>query len=516
MQTFSQKNVVFIPLVMLTLAMIAAYLMLIGSGFYTEVDIPAIILFGICILFLTGSKAFYWLCFPVCLLYALYAPIGLTFGPPSYQYVASVFATDLQESKEFFSQLPLFNLLATPTILSCLLGLHYLARRYAIHFHKNRLFITISIAALFSQIPASQFIHEGTKSIQQVKVELERLNRLTIESEWGKSSLNAHYDDYVLIIGESARKDYHHAYGYPAPNTPFMSSAKGTLINGFTSGGTNTIASLKLMLTKPDTQKWEGNYGLTMIDLIKSAGIRTYWLSNQGYLGDYATPISSIASKSDEKFFLKSRESFDPDALNTSDFELLPKFNTLISTPYQGKRFIVLHLYGSHPITCDRLTDYPKLFDDEKISKKYHNVNCYVSSIKKTDALIEKVYRQLQQHYEQTSRTFSLIYFSDHGLAHDIRDDNIVIHNSSGKSKLHFDIPLFKISSDDTERREYHVFKSGLNFTDGIARWIGISNTKLNPNADLFSNQPDPDDYGLKKMIETFKAELDPAIVIPE
>ncbi len=33
-----------------------------------------------------------------------------------------------------------------------------------------------------------------------------------------------------------------------------MSSAKGTLIDGLTSGGTNTIASLRLMLTKPDTE----------------------------------------------------------------------------------------------------------------------------------------------------------------------------------------------------------------------------------------------------------------------
>ena len=75
----------------------------------------------------------------------------------------------------------------------------------------------------------------------------------------------------MLIIGESARKDYHHAYGYPSENTPFMSQANGTLIDGFTSGGTNTIASLRLMLTKPDTKNWESNYELGLIDLIKSA-----------------------------------------------------------------------------------------------------------------------------------------------------------------------------------------------------------------------------------------------------
>ena len=108
-----------------------------------------------------------------------------------------------------------------------------------------------------------------------------------------------------------------------------------------------------------------------------------------------------------------------------------------------------------------------------------------------------------------------MVYFSDHGLAHHIENDNIVIHNSSGKSKRHYDIPLFKISSDDTERKEYQVFKSGLNFTDGIANWIGIRNPKLNSQADLFSNQADKDDYGLREIINKIEAADDPAVVIP-
>lgn len=59
-----------------------------------------------------------------------------------------------------------------------------------------------------------------------------------------------------------------------------MSSSKGILIDGLESAGFYTIGSLKLMLTKPNTSKWEENYSLNLIDLIKSAGIKTYWLSN--------------------------------------------------------------------------------------------------------------------------------------------------------------------------------------------------------------------------------------------
>lgn len=161
------------------------------------------------------------------------------------------------------------------------------------------------------------------------------------------------------------------------------------------------------------------------------------------------------------------------------------------------------------------LTDFPKLYDDSKIDKKYFNVNCYASSMKKTDEVLKRLYEQLMKNQAEHQRSFSMVYFSDHGLSHEITKDNIVIHNSSGQSKLHFDVPLFKISSDDTERHVYKVFKSGLNFTDGIAKWVGISNPKLNAEVDLFSNQSDKNDYGLKQKIESITAQLDPAIVIP-
>jgi len=47
-----------------------------------------------------SKKLFYFVLLPFVLLYAIYTPVGLTFGAPSYQYIASVFATDLLESKD--------------------------------------------------------------------------------------------------------------------------------------------------------------------------------------------------------------------------------------------------------------------------------------------------------------------------------------------------------------------------------------------------------------------------------
>ena len=63
--------------------------------------------------------------------------------------------------------------------------------------------------------------------------------------------------------------------------------------------------------------------------------------------------------------------------------------------------------------------------------------------------------------------------------------------------------------------KEYKVFKSGLNFLEGIAHWVGIKNPKLNHEEDLFSNESDKDDFGLQKRInEKYRKDDDPAIDI--
>lgn len=491
-----------------------AYWMLRGTGFFPAVEWWSVALLALVLVLASGHRIiFRFVVLPVVFLYAFYTPTGLTFGAPSYQYIASAVATDLQETKEFLQQIPMLHYLAAFGILAGLfifrrlsLGLPFLA--------KNSLILTACGLISFCFIPASKFLFEGGASIVAVWNELTRLNSMAIESRWGKSELSEQsgYDDYVLVIGESARRDYHHAYGYPIENTPFMSSANGVLIDGLKAGGTNTIASLKLMLTKPDTEKWQGDYGLTLVDLVKSAGVKTHWISNHGYLGSFDTPISSIANKSDEKIFLKAGDNdFKEDV---SDFYLLPKFEAVLTRPEQGKRFIVLHLYGSHPIACDRVKDYPLVLGNNGVEKKFEDIHCYVSSIKKTDQILAEVYHKLQQHRQKTGRRFSMIYFADHGLAHQISHDYVAIHNSSGKSKLHFDVPLFKISSDDTERKVLKVFKSGLNFTDGIGHWLGIRNPQLNTAIDLFSPEPDVTDYGLQKIIDGFDVEPDPAIVL--
>lgn len=497
-------------------AIAAGYFMLIGSGMFPQPNIWLILLTTSLILLLSNSKkTFYFVMFPLACLYAIYTPTGLNFGAPSYQYIASVFATDMLETKEFLLQIPMSSYLIAFAIPTLVLIQYKSAVKFGIKFYRNKTFIALSALLFAYFLPLADPLKEAISSTVKIYDEMNKLKRMSQSDNWGKSALeNSRYDDYVIVLGESARKDYHHAYGYPIENTPFISNTKGTLIDGLRSPGTNTVASLRLMFTLPDKEKWEPNYELSLVDLIKSAGIKTYWLSNQGFLGEFDTPVSSLASKSDETIFLKKGGSFN--STNYSDFDLLPKFAQVLESPAQGKRFILLHIYGSHPLACDRLEDYPKIFKDEEIDPKFNYLNCYISSIKKTDDFLKQVYEQLQENGQKTHRTFSMIYLSDHGLCHQQDEKhNVLLFNQNCFSRQHHDIPLFKISSDDTQRYEYNVFKSGLNFLEGIANWIGIKNPKLTQEKNLFSNEADNDDFGLQQKIdEKYRKDDDPAIDI--
>lgn len=498
---------ILLSILALVVLFFSSQMMLKGGGIGAS-ERKAFLLASLIIILNSSRKSFWYIVIPMSLCYAIYSPIGLNFGAPSYQYIASVFSTDLMETKEFFSQIPKKYYLYPFAIVTGVLIFRFITIKNKIYFHKNKTILcTLIVFSMLNQAPLD-FFKKIFHSFSEVKAELALLNNLMVKEKWGKSELvNSKYDNYILIIGESARRDYHNAYGYPINNTPFMSSSNGILVDGLTSGGTNTIASLRLMLTMPDTKKWEPDYSLNFIELAKSAGIKTYWISNQGLTGEWDTPVSSIARKSDYKYFLKYGDSF---SINTSDFELLPKLNEILHTKAKEKKLIVIHLYGAHPDACERIVDYKNIIKVK--DNKFSYIDCYISSIQKTDDFIKKAYSLIYKSYSKTGIKSSLVYFSDHGLAHQ-EVNNVIYINNSRVSKYHYNIPLFRVDTDSTTRTTCHAFKSGLNFTNGVANWIGIRNRKLSSEYDLFNCINDPSDYGLSKRL-TNKSLADPAINI--
>lgn len=109
----------------------------------------------------------------------------------------------------------------------------------------SNLFILSFALVSFYASGAFLFIHETQASIQKVKEENEQLSRYVNQNERQdvQQTAQTRYDDYFLIVGESARRDYFHVYGYPVKNTSFLDSINGVIVNGMESAGTYTIGS---------------------------------------------------------------------------------------------------------------------------------------------------------------------------------------------------------------------------------------------------------------------------------
>lgn len=309
------------------LLFIACKIMIMGVGLGTS-DSKTILLMILIIICGSSKKAFYYFTIPLVALYSIYTPIGLTYGGVAYHYIASAFATDTNETYEFFVNIPIKNYLIGLIIIPLVLIYYQITTKLDIKIYKNKtILILFIIIALFKQAPF-QFFTDIKNSIKEVKKEQKILEDLDKKTSWEKNQLtNSKYDTYVLIIGESVRRDYLHAYGYSIPNTPFLSNSKGILIDGLTAPAKNTVASLRLMLTQATTDS-QPQYDKNFVDLANQSGFKTYWLSNQGYLGEHDTPITAIAKKSSQTFFLKKGAY---DSLNTSDFSLIPEFKKLIT-----------------------------------------------------------------------------------------------------------------------------------------------------------------------------------------
>lgn len=167
------------------------------------------------------------------------------------------------------------------------------------------------------------------------------------------------------------------------------------------SGSTQKSLGLTLNRVVDNKPQYQDNF----VTLANRAGFQTWWFSNQGQIGEYDTAIASIAKRADEAHFLKNGD-FEADK-NTRDDALLTMTAQVLATERTQPQLIVLHLMGSHPRACDRTQGKYATFVQSK------ETSCYLYTMTQTDDLLRQLYTQLRH----SGDSFSLVYFSDHGLA---------------------------------------------------------------------------------------------------
>ena len=386
--------------IVITLILISSYLVA-GTGrigFFSGVPFFANVAYLTlsALLFIHLKRAF-WIFFIFFLFLAIYAPVGLLYGEINNAFMLTLWGTYSNEAKEFLESFPLKYIIFSILSIILIIFFYFIRNKKSLSKRQIIAFLAIFIIATSTgKIWQSATTSSFSKAIKYFSESLEYLQHyksVEITPKWEISSIKPKYKNFVVIIGESARRDYFEIYGYPLKNTPFLRQINGTFIDGFTAVGLNTLPALKFVLNE------NGDINLNIVDLANLANFDTFWFSNQGYIDFADTPNTLVAKRAKFSYFLQN----DLNQNDKSDENLIKQFAKKFEEKSENERVFFLHTIGSHPITCKKLTsnEYKKYLD-----KKTFNINCYVETIAQTDGDLRLLYNILENNRQKTGESF--------------------------------------------------------------------------------------------------------------
>lgn len=226
---------------------------------------------------------------------------------------------------------------------------------------------------------------------------------------------NAPAELVVLMIGESARPDHWHMNGYTRQTTPQIEKFPDVVsFSNVISPWPATRHAVPTLLTGLIGENLLPPVAVpSVIDVFRAAGWQTYWLSNQSPLGMHDSTIVLHAERAQYRRFLNGA-----DYTQAADYDevLIPALEESLSVESKQKKFIVLHLLGSHldyanrfPVSFARFDDAKDV--DSKVGGFFPIHNDYDNSILYTDYVIGQVIKRLKD----TNKSAVLFYISDHG-----------------------------------------------------------------------------------------------------
>lgn len=229
---------------------------------------------------------------------------------------------------------------------------------------------------------------------------------------------------YVLIIGESLNRDLMGCYNGFLDNTPFLTEltdkAQTVRFSNAYASFVNTMPAVTNALSQGNIAR-----GLTfpegenLFAVLRTAGVKTAWISNQVRQSRFDTPIAAMADKTDFQFF-SIEASEGSSKQQRPDAYLLPQIKKYLkSANPAGNHLLVIHLMGNHsPYDHRYPADYPEYeyagqsiigISDEGFDAR-SELNEYLTSIRYNDEVISRIY-QLCAAREDFA---AMVYLSDH------------------------------------------------------------------------------------------------------
>lgn len=271
----------------------------------------------------------------------------------------------------------------------------------------------------------------------------------------------------IITIGESTTKHHLGIYGYHRNTTPNLAKINDELVvfNDVISPHTHTIPALEKVLTFGTTNNPSDKELGSLVQLVKAAGYKTYWISNQIPVGINETMVTMLSKAADYSYFTNlggEKELF------SLDERVLPIIKKVL-TDNHNKKVIFVHLLGTHTQYKNR---YPKSFNQFKdapstpfgTQQAFEAINQYDNAVLYNDFVISEIISLLKSNATPNEKQ-QMIYFSDHGEdVYQTVDFNG--HSESIGSYPMFEIPFVFWSNNKNELEKYKHFTDRKYMTD--------------------------------------------------
>jgi len=298
----------------------------------------------------------------------------------------------------------------------------------------------------------------------------------------------------IIIIGESTTKHHLGIYGYHRNTTPNLENLRSELLvfNDVISPHTHTIPALGKVLTFATTANPEAKEHGSLVQLVKAAGYKTSWISNQIPIGINETMVSILAQAADYSYYTNLGGEQELRSLDERVLPILAKSLKKNDT----KKVIFVHLLGTHTQYKNR---YPENFNQFKdipstpfgTQQAFDAINQYDNAVLYNDFIISEIITLLKANAIPNEKQ-QLLFFSDHG------EDVYQTVDFNGHSEAIGSYPMFEIpfvfwSNQKSELEKYSPFTNRKYMTDqlifSIADLLNISfdgmqeeNSIFNPN----------------------------------
>lgn len=223
----------------------------------------------------------------------------------------------------------------------------------------------------------------------------------------------------VLILGESCNRNHLSLYGYGRETSPKLRARNDILVF------TDVITPYSATMNSVVNSLSDGNMDrpvpadscIHLLDIYRSAGYRTYWLSNQSPIGVWDNVVFNFAQVADQCVFVNraANSSFESTQLASYDANLFGPLQRVLYADTAARKWIVLHLMGSHSQYSKRYPAEYNRFRRGK-DKRQKTIDAYDNSVLYNDGFVDSVFRMLGAYAAaHPGVRVHALYLSDHG-----------------------------------------------------------------------------------------------------